>query len=82
VVTTNNGPCYLVRHEENGIVAFDNANSMVWALERILREPSHAWNMGQVGKRSENTSVSWGEVARRYFELCAQSFPELAEPRS
>jgi len=29
VVTTNNGPCYLVRHEENGIVAFDNANSMV-----------------------------------------------------
>lgn len=81
VVTTNNGPCYLVRHEENGIVAFDNCNSMVWALERILREPAHAWNMGQAGKRSESTSVSWGEVSRRYLEVCAQVFPELAEAR-
>jgi glycogen synthase len=82
VVTTNNGPCYLIRHEENGIVGFDNPNSMVWALERILRDPTHAWHMGQAGKRSENASVSWGEVTRRYLEVCAQSFPELAEPRS
>jgi glycosyltransferase involved in cell wall biosynthesis len=79
VVTTNGGPCHLVRHEENGIVAFDNPNSMVWALERVLREPGHALNMGLAGKRKESTSVSWAEVGRRYLELCAQTFPELTE---
>ncbi len=82
VVTTNAGPAYLVRHEENGVVSFDNANSMVWAMERITRDPGRAWQMGQAGKRSESTTCSWAEVARRYLELCALNFPELTEPKS
>lgn len=82
VVTTTSGPSYLVRHEENGIVSFDNPNSMVWALERITREPVHAQQLGQAGKRTENTTCSWGEVARRYLELCALNFPELTEPKN
>ena len=38
---------------------------MVWGLERVTRDPGHAWQLGQAGKRSESTSCSWGEVARR-----------------
>jgi glycosyltransferase involved in cell wall biosynthesis len=81
VVTTHGGPAHLVRHEETGIVTYDNPGSMVWALDRILGDPVHAERMGRNGKRSDNPSVSWGEVARRYLEVCAACFPELTEPR-
>jgi glycogen(starch) synthase len=80
VVTTHGGPAHLVRHEENGIVTYDNPGSMVWALDRILSDPAHAERMGQSGKRGDGGMVSWAEVARRYLELCAACFPELAEP--
>lgn len=79
VVTTHGGPAHLVRHEENGIITYDNPNSMVWALERMLREPEHARQLGQNGKRGGSYSVSWSEVTSRYLELCARLFPELTE---
>jgi glycosyltransferase involved in cell wall biosynthesis len=81
VVTTHGGPAHLVRHEETGIVTYDNPGSMVWALDRILGDPIHAERMGRNGQRRADTTVSWGEVARRYLELCAACFPELTEPR-
>jgi glycosyltransferase involved in cell wall biosynthesis len=79
VVTTNGGPAHLVRHEENGIVTYDNPGSMVWALDRILSDPAHAERMGQRARRSEGSAVVWSEVARHYLELCAAEFPELIE---
>jgi len=36
VVTTHGGPAHLIRHEETGIITYDNPGSMVWALDRIL----------------------------------------------
>jgi glycosyltransferase involved in cell wall biosynthesis len=79
VVTTHGGPAHLVRHEENGIVTYDNPGSMVWALDRILGDPSHAERMGQNGRRSDGGAPRWSEVARHYLELCAASFPQLTE---
>jgi len=80
VVTTHGGPAHLVRHEENGIVTYDNPGSMVWALDRILGDASHAECMGQSGRRgSDGGGVIWSEVARHYLELCAAHFPELTE---
>jgi glycosyltransferase involved in cell wall biosynthesis len=79
VVTTHAGPAYLVRHEDNGIVTYDNAGSMVWALERLLHDADHADRLGNNGRRRESGIVSWGEVARLYLELCARTFPELSE---
>ncbi|MGH7058231.1 MAG: glycosyltransferase, partial [Acetobacteraceae bacterium] len=32
VVTTHSGPAHLVRHDENGLITYDNPGSMVWAL--------------------------------------------------
>lgn len=81
VVTTHAGPAHLVRHEEDGIVTYDNPNSMVWALERVLGDPSHGERLGRNGRRSEPSSVSWGEIARIYLDLCAGCFPELHETR-
>jgi glycosyltransferase involved in cell wall biosynthesis len=79
VVTTHGGPAHLVRHEETGIVTYDNPGSMVWALDRVLGDPGHAERMGQNGRRSENNMVVWGDVARHYLDLCAAYFPTLRE---
>lgn len=79
VVTTHSGPAHMVRHEENGVVTYDNPGSMVWALDRILGDPAHAERMGQNGRRSDGTGIVWGDVARHYLELCAAFFPELRE---
>jgi hypothetical protein len=80
VVTTHGGPAHLVRHEENGLVTYDNPGSMVWALDRILGDSGHAERMGRNGqRRGDGSSATWGEVAGHYLELCAAHFPELSE---
>jgi glycosyltransferase involved in cell wall biosynthesis len=47
VVTTHGGPAHRVRHEETGIVTYDNPGSMVWALDRILGDPANTQRMGR-----------------------------------
>ncbi len=77
VVTTHSGPAHLIRHEENGLITYDNPGSMVWAMDRALGEPHHAERMGRAGKRSSDYLPNWSEVAHRFLELCASRFPEL-----
>ena len=64
VVTTHAGPGHLIRHEETGIVTYDNPGSMVWAIDRVLGDPTHAARMGQNGLRREEKTVQWSDVAR------------------
>jgi glycogen(starch) synthase len=80
VVTTHGGPAHLVRHEENGLVTYDNPGSMVWALDRVLGDPGHAERMGQNGRRREDAAPRWSEVAHHYLELCAARLPQLTQP--
>jgi glycosyltransferase involved in cell wall biosynthesis len=77
VITTHGGPAHLVRHEENGLVTYDNPGSMVWALDRALGDPGHADRMGNNGRRSDSASLKWDEVAGHYLEACVSWFPEL-----
>jgi glycogen(starch) synthase len=79
VVTTHGGPAHLVRHEDNGVITYDNPGSMVWAGDRILGDPGHAERMGRNGRRAGDGAVVWGEVAQHYLALCASRFPELTE---
>jgi glycosyltransferase involved in cell wall biosynthesis len=79
VVTTHGGPAHLVRHEETGIITYDNPGSMVWALDRILSDPAHAERMGQNSRRADSGVVVWADVARHYLDLCVRWFPELTE---
>lgn len=78
VITTHGGPAHLVRHEENGLVTYDNPGSMVWALDRLLADRGHADRLGRNGYRVESDTVTWGEVAAYYLEHCASCFNELA----
>jgi glycosyltransferase involved in cell wall biosynthesis len=78
VVTTHGGPAHCVRHEENGLITYDNPGSMVWAIDRLCSNPGHAERMGHQGRCATNGSItSWTDVARHYLELCATLFPEL-----
>ena len=80
VVTTHGGPAHLVRHEENGVVTYDNPGSMVWALDRVLGDPSHAEQMGRNGRRDGGGAAPvWDDVARLYLDLCMGLFPQLTE---
>jgi glycogen(starch) synthase len=79
VVTTHGGPAHLVKHEENGVITYDNPGSMVWAMDRILGDAAHADRMGRNGRRGDAGFIDWDEVARRYAELCAHTFPALTE---
>jgi glycogen(starch) synthase len=81
VVTTQGGPAHLVRHEENGLITYDNPGSMVWALDRILGDPGHTERMGQNGRRGEAGALRWSEVAGHYLEACVGWFPELTVTR-
>jgi len=81
VVTTQGGPAHLVRHEENGLITYDNPGSMVWALDRILGDPGHAERMGQNGRRHEHGSLQWADVAHHYLQSCVNWFPELTVKR-
>jgi glycosyltransferase involved in cell wall biosynthesis len=81
VVTTHAGPSHLVRHEDNGLLTYDNPGSMVWAIDRILSNPGHAEQMGRNGKRQESGTLRWSEVVRQYLDSCAQWFPELTVTR-
>jgi glycogen(starch) synthase len=79
VVTTHGGPAHLVRHEETGILTYDNPGSMVWAVDRILGDPGHAERMGANGRRRDGSCPNWGDVARHYLEFVAARFPELTD---
>jgi glycosyltransferase involved in cell wall biosynthesis len=81
VVTTHGGPAHLVKHEENGLITYDNPGSMVWALDRILGDSGHTERMGENGRRGEGGTQRWSEVARHYLESCVAWFPELTVTR-
>jgi len=81
VVTTHGGPSHLVKHEENGIITYDNSNSMVWALDRVLGDFDHTQKMGENGRRGEGGGTSWPDISAQYLQLCAERFPELTETK-
>jgi glycosyltransferase involved in cell wall biosynthesis len=81
VVTTHSGPGYLVKHEETGVITYDNPGSLVWAMDRILGDSGNADRMGRNGRRTDVGAIMWSDVARHYMELCATNFPELTETK-
>ena len=68
-MTTHGGPAHLVRHEETGVITYDNPGSMVWAVDRILGDPAHAQRMGENGRGGGAPLPNWNEVSGRYLEL-------------
>ena len=70
-----------MRHEQDGLVTYDNPGSMVWALDRLLGDTGHAARMGEAGRRRQDEALEWDEVAGHYLESCVRWFPELTRTR-
>ncbi len=77
VITTHGGPAHVVRHEETGVITYDNPGSVVWAMDRLLGDPAHARQMGENSRHCDGYVLNWSELARHYLELCAARFPQL-----
>jgi glycosyltransferase involved in cell wall biosynthesis len=77
VVTTHSGPAWLVKHEDNGVITYDNPGSMVWAMDRILSDGHNTARMGSNGRQNSGGACSWSDVAQRYLDLCSNRFSEL-----
>ena len=72
VVATHGGPAFAVKHEENGLLTYDNSNSLIWALDRILGHRNNTDRLARNSKKLGGGSESWDEIARRYFEICVK----------
>ena len=82
VVTTHGGPAHLVRHEENGIITYDNPGSMVWALDRILGDPGHAEQHGPERQARRERQRQLGRGGPPLPRAVRRRFPELTETRA
>ncbi|MBN1226786.1 MAG: hypothetical protein JXA79_07325, partial [Deltaproteobacteria bacterium] len=49
----------LIRHEENGILIYEDSASITWGIERILTD----WNKGH-----EIAQKGWEQIQREYSQ--------------
>ncbi|MCL4553427.1 MAG: glycosyltransferase family 4 protein [Candidatus Marsarchaeota archaeon] len=81
VVASNiDGLAEIIRHEENGILAFPrDSSSIAWAISRVLSNPSNTARLVENARRDVATRFSWDAVARltlqAYQKAMGQSEP-------
>lgn len=77
VVATHAGSCGLIRHEENGILIYDNPNSVVWGIERVLFDWGKGREVAQRGWEEIQEHYTWEAIAHK-IEAIYQSMPGRA----
>ena len=75
VVTHNGGPGEYVEHEVNGLKIYDDPDSVVWGLDRLLRDFDLARRMGANGRRAVERAFSWEKVASETLALYRHTDP-------
>ena len=69
VVVTHAGGGGLIKHLENGIQVYDNPNSIVWGVERILFD----WDTG-----NEIAQRGWDEIQSHYtWDVIGQKIEDI-----
>ncbi|MGA1842362.1 MAG: glycosyltransferase family 4 protein [bacterium] len=65
VVATNEGSFGLIKHMENGILVYDNPNSIVWGIERILFDWDKGHEIAQKGWKELQEKYTWNAISKR-----------------
>jgi glycosyltransferase involved in cell wall biosynthesis len=65
IVVTHAGGCGLIKHEENGILVYDNPNSIVWGVERILFDWDKGHEVAQKGWQYIQENFTWDAVGQK-----------------
>jgi len=65
VVATREGGYGIIRHLENGLSIYDNADSIVWGIERILSDWNKGYEMAQKGWEHLHENYTLGAIGKR-----------------
>lgn len=65
VIVTHTGPSELVWHEVTGLKVYPFESSIVWGLERVVRDGAFARWMGRNGRTAVEEAFTWDAVARK-----------------
>jgi glycosyltransferase involved in cell wall biosynthesis len=82
VVTQNGGPDEYVRHEENGLKIYPQANSVAWGLGTLFTNFDWGRWMGQNGRRTVEERFTWDMIADRTLAGYDPDYRRLAEGQS
>jgi glycogen synthase len=69
VATENGGPSEFVWHEVTGLKIRDQEDSIVWGVDRLLRNPAWADWMGRNGRVAVETAFAWDTIASKTEQL-------------
>lgn len=65
IVVTKAGSCGLIRHEENGVLVYDNPESLIWGIERITSDWSKAHEMTEQGWNNLKENYTWNAAGKK-----------------
>jgi glycosyltransferase involved in cell wall biosynthesis len=69
VVATHNAAPSLIEHEVDGVLIYPSESSVVWGVERVLFDPSHARTMATQGAQKLEKRFGWNGQAEQILEL-------------
>lgn len=65
VATVNGGPREFVTHNQNGLLIYDNPDSIAWGIKEIFGNFEHARWMGSQGRVTAAYGFSWDKIAEQ-----------------
>jgi len=74
VATARGGPAEFVWHEVNGLRVYDNPQSVVWGLQRLMSDWGYCRWLGHNGRIAVESVFNWDVVADRVLEVYSQAF--------
>jgi glycosyltransferase involved in cell wall biosynthesis len=69
VIATVAGSCNLIRHLENGILVYDNPNSIGWGIERILFDWDRGYEIARNGLREVEQNYTWDAMSQKLAHI-------------
>jgi starch synthase len=69
VIATHTGPSEFIWHDVTGLKVYPNQSSLVWGLERILRDREFGAWMGNNGRVAVDDAFTWDAVARKLCDV-------------
>ena len=69
VIVTHTGPAEFVWHDVTGLKVYPTEASLVWGMERILRDREFGAWLGQNARFAVDDAFTWDAVARKLCEV-------------
>lgn len=71
VATNHGGPGEIIRHETDGLIVYDNPESVGWGLGTLFTDFERARWMGQNGRERAQREFDWNAIGHQVVEVYA-----------